>query len=128
VLTVEATVVKVNQMVNLSSARVDRVFHALADSTRREMLDVLSRGDATVSELAKPFDMSLAAVSKHVKVLSAAELVRVEKRGRSSVCTLRPRALGTASKVLEHYQTFWARRLDALEVHLAKKKRKRTEQ
>jgi DNA-binding transcriptional ArsR family regulator len=116
---------KVNQMVNLESPAVDRVFHALADSTRRRMLGVLSRGDATVSQLAVPFDMSLAAVSKHVKVLERAELVRVEKRGRSRVCSLRPAALESASEVIEYYQRFWSSRLDALQVLLAKKKRRR---
>jgi DNA-binding transcriptional ArsR family regulator len=112
-------------MVDLGSPHVDRVFHALADSTRRKMLGVLSRRDATVSELAGPFDMSLAAVSKHVKVLQGAELIRVEKRGRSRVCSLQPRTLKSASKVIEHYQRFWSSRLDALQVHLAKKKRTR---
>lgn len=116
---------KVNRMVNLSAPQVDRLFHALADSTRRQMLGVLSQRDATVSQLAAPFDMSLAAVSKHVKVLEGARLVDVHKRGRSRVCSLRPRSLRTMSEVIEHYQKFWSSRLDALEIHVAKKKRKK---
>lgn len=116
---------KVNRMVDLSAPRVDRLFHALADSTRRQMLGVLSQRDATVSELAAPFEMSLAAVSKHVKVLEGAELIEVQKRGRSRVCSLRPGSLTAMSEVIEHYQKFWSSRLDALQVHIAKKKRKK---
>ena len=116
--------IKVNRMVNLSSERVDRVFHALSDSTRRAMLDRLTRGEASVSELAEPFDMSLAAVSKHVKVLASAQLVSVDRRGRSRVCRLEPKAFTTASSVIAHYQRFWAKRLDALQVHVAREKRR----
>ena len=84
------------------------------------MLGALMGGEATVSQLADPFDMSLAAVSKHVKVLAGAELISVEKRGRSRVCSLEPEALHTAAEVISHYEKFWSSRLDALEAHLKK--------
>ena len=105
-------------MVNLSSGSVDRVFHALADSTRRQMLGRLTRGEASVSELADPFAMSLAAASKHVKVLASAELIVVEKRGRSRMCKLRAGGLREVSDIIAHYQRFWGDRLDALDAHL----------
>lgn len=110
---------KVNHVVDLESGLADRVFHALADRTRRHMLDVLSRGDVTVSQLAAPFDMSLTAASKHVKVLESAQLVHVAKRGRSRVCSVRPSGLRSASEIIRHYEQFWTARLDALDAHLA---------
>lgn len=105
-------------MVELGASQVDRVFHALADSTRRQILGVLTRKDATVSELAAPFDMSLAAVSKHVKVLEGARLVNVVKRGRSRVCSVEPHGLRTAAEIIDHYERFWTKRLDGLDAHL----------
>ena len=90
------------------------------------MLGALTHGEATVSELANPFDMSLAAVSKHVKVLASAELISVEKRGRSRVCTLQPQALHAAAEIIRHYEKFWSDRLDALDAHLKNKTDKKT--
>jgi DNA-binding transcriptional ArsR family regulator len=91
------------------------VFHALGDATRRRMLRELADGDRTVSQLAEPFPMSLAAASKHIKVLESAGLIRREVRWRTHVCRLDPGPLARAHEWLSHYERFWAGRLDALE-------------
>jgi DNA-binding transcriptional ArsR family regulator len=91
------------------------VFHALGDATRRQMLRDLARGERSVSELAEPFAMSLAAASKHIKVLEHAGLIRREVRGRSHVCRLDPGPLAGAHEWLGHYERFWTSRLDELE-------------
>lgn len=100
--------------------RLDAVFHALADPTRREILRNLAAQERTVGELAEPFDqtMSLAAVSKHIKVLERAGLVRRAVRGRTHYCRIDPRPLASAHRWLGHYERFWAERLDALEALL----------
>ncbi len=100
-------------MVELST--LDNVFHALGDATRRGMLLQLSSGDRTVSELAAPFAMSLAAASKHIKTLEHAGLIRREIRGRTHWCRLEPTPLSSAHDWLAFYQRFWTGRLDALE-------------
>ncbi len=102
-------------MVELNENRLDAVFHALGDATRRRMLRSLAEGERSVGELAEPFAMSLAAASKHVKALENAGLIRREIRGRSHVCRLQARALSAASAWLDHYRRFWDARLDALE-------------
>jgi DNA-binding transcriptional ArsR family regulator len=102
-------------MVELSPARLDSVFHALGDATRRTMLRELSSGERTVSELAQPFDMSLAAASKHIKALEAAGLIQREIRGRTHVCRLEPGPLASAHEWLRYYENFWNERLDVLE-------------
>ena len=102
-------------MVELQSARLDTVFHALGDATRRQMLRELAAGERTVGQLAEPFSMSLAAASKHVKALENAGLIRREVRGRTHLCSLDPGPLATAHEWLGYYQTFWNQRLDALE-------------
>ena len=107
----------VNQMVDLSSGAVDRVFQALSDATRRQMLATLCQRDATISELARPFEMSLAGAAKHVKVLEHAGLVQIRKAGRSHVCRVNHQAFESAAQVLQHYERFWNQRLDALEAH-----------
>lgn len=96
-------------------ARLDAVFHALGDATRRRMLRDLAQGERTVTELARPFDMSLAAASKHVKALEGAGLIRREIRGRTHVCRLDAGPLATANEWLRHYERFWHARLDVLE-------------
>lgn len=90
------------------------VFHALGDATRRRMLRELSRGERTVSELAQPFSISLAAASKHIKVLENAGLIRREVRGRTHLCRLEPGPLASAHEWLSFYERFWTGRLDAL--------------
>jgi DNA-binding transcriptional ArsR family regulator len=102
-------------MVELQTPQMNSVFHALGDATRRQMLRDLARGERTVSELAEPFAMSLAAASKHIKVLEGAGLIRREVRGRAHICRLEPGPLASAHEWLGFYQRFWTSRLDALE-------------
>ena len=101
-------------MVELESESLDAVFHALADPTRRGMLHRLAAQECTVGELAAPFRMSLAAASKHVRVLEQAGLVRRTVRGRRHICRLAPAPLAGAHEWLRFYEQFWAGRLDAL--------------
>ncbi|MDZ3830468.1 MAG: metalloregulator ArsR/SmtB family transcription factor [Sphingopyxis sp.] len=105
-------------MVELDSQTLDCIFHALGDTTRRAMLRDLAQGERTVSELAEPFAMSLAAASKHIRVLEAAGLVRRDIRGRTHHCSLDPTPLATADQWLGIYRRFWTGRLDALEAAL----------
>ncbi|MFO1147732.1 MAG: metalloregulator ArsR/SmtB family transcription factor [Alsobacter sp.] len=99
----------------LDTPRLDDVFRALGDSTRRRMLLSLAQGERTVGQLAEPFAMSLAAASKHVKALEQAGLIRREVRGRSHVCRLAPGPLASAHRWLGFYERFWTQRLDVLE-------------
>jgi DNA-binding transcriptional ArsR family regulator len=102
-------------MVELQSAELDTVFHALGDATRRRMLGALAGGARTVGQLAEPFAISLAAASKHVKALEHAGLVRREVRGRTHWCRLDPGPLASAHEWLSVYERFWTDRLDILE-------------
>jgi DNA-binding transcriptional ArsR family regulator len=103
-----------NHMVE-QAERIDATFHALAHCARRDMLGRLSAGELTVGELAAPLEMSLAAASKHVKVLEAAGLVKRHVDGRRHVCRLEAAPLASASEWLRFYERFWAERLDTLE-------------
>jgi DNA-binding transcriptional ArsR family regulator len=94
---------------------MDAVFHALGDATRRQMLADLARGERTVSQLAEPFAMSLAAASKHIKTLENAGLIRRQVLGRTHMCRLEPGPLASAHKWLGFYEHFWTDRLDILE-------------
>src|SRR5690606_11122765 len=105
-------------MVEYRAPESDTVFHALGDATRRRMLAQLTEGEHTVSQLAKPFDMSLAAASKHIKVLENAGMIRREVRGRTRCCRLEPRPLASAHEWLSFYERFWTDRLDVLARHL----------
>src|SRR5262249_8952792 len=106
-------------MVNYSSAAaLDATFSALSDPTRRAMLARLARGGASVGELARPFDMSLPAVSKHLRVLDGAGLIAREKRGRVHRLSLVARPLEEAQAWIERYRGFWRRQLDALADYL----------
>ena len=91
------------------------IFHALGDPTRRAILGRLAAGEATVSHLSRPFDLSFAAVSKHLGVLERAGLVTREARGRERVCRINPAALADARAWLEFHGRFWTERLDALD-------------
>ncbi|TIS95386.1 helix-turn-helix transcriptional regulator [Mesorhizobium sp.] len=102
-------------MVELETPQMDSVFHALGDATRRRMLRDLAGGERTVSQLAQPFAMSLAAASKHIKALENAGLIRREVRGRTHVCRLEPGPLASAHQWLGFYERFWTNRLDVLE-------------
>lgn len=98
---------------------LDRVFHALADPGRRVMVERLSRGPASVSELAKPLEMSLAAVLQHVQVLEASGLVRTQKAGRTRTCSINTGALRSAESWIAERRLLWERRLDRLGNYLA---------
>ncbi len=102
-------------MVELRTDQIDSVFHALSDATRRHMLAELTSGERTVGQLAEPHAMSLAAASKHIKVLESAGLVRREIQGRTHLCHLDPGPLATAHEWLTFYERFWTGRLDALD-------------
>ena len=95
--------------------RLDTVFHALADPTRRGMLARLALGETSVGELAKPFSMTLAGASKHVKVLEQAGLVARRRDGRTHVCRLEAGPLAEAERWLRQWEKFWTVRLDRLE-------------
>ncbi|MFD0738000.1 ArsR/SmtB family transcription factor [Lysobacter koreensis] len=109
--------IKCNRMVE-QSARLDHIFGALADPTRRAMLRSLSTRELNVGELAAPYRMSLAAASKHVKVLERAGLVRRTVLGRTHLCSIEPAALAQADQWLRFYERFWTDRLDALDAAL----------
>lgn len=97
---------------------LDDIFHALADPTRRAMLKDLAGSGRTVGELAKPFSMSLAAASKHIKVLEHAGLVRRSVEGRTHICSLDAQPLHAGMEWIRHYEKFWNARLDTLETLL----------
>ena len=99
---------------------LDRVFQALADPGRRLMVERLSRGPASVSELGRPLDMSLAAVLQHVQVLEASGLIRSQKVGRTRTCGLIPEALRSAEDWIADRRTIVERRLDRLGEYLAR--------
>jgi DNA-binding transcriptional ArsR family regulator len=100
--------------VKADEAALDLVFRALSDSTRRAVVDRLTQGAASVSELAEPWGMSLPGFMKHLRVLEDAGLVVRTKEGRTVRCELAPRALEDAAMWLAHYEKFWNARLDAL--------------
>jgi DNA-binding transcriptional ArsR family regulator len=108
-----------NRMVNQRLARLDALFNALADPTRRAMLRGLADEECTIGELAAPFRMTLAGASKHVKVLERAGLVRRTVEGRTHRCRLDPAPLAEGDEWLAFYRRFWAERLDDLERALA---------
>ncbi|WP_225413006.1 ArsR/SmtB family transcription factor [Stigmatella hybrida] len=105
-------------MVEHSAARLDGIFHALSDATRREMLRRLSQQEHSVGELAAPFQMSLAAASKHIQVLERAGLVRRNVQGRTHRCRLAPQPLSEVQEWLRFYERFWMESLDALDALL----------
>jgi DNA-binding transcriptional ArsR family regulator len=102
-------------MVELSGERLDRVFHALSDATRRDMLRRLASREHTVTELAEPFHMSLAAASKHIRTLEEAGLLHRTVEGRTHRCRIRPGPLAGIGRWLRRYERFWSQRLDELE-------------
>src|ERR1700740_1251659 len=104
-----------------NSTQLDRVFSALADPTRRAILRALTRHPATINEIAKPFPVSLNAVSKHVMVLERAGLLRREVKGREHYCWIEPQPLRDADLWLKKYEQFWEQHMDALEAYVARK-------
>jgi DNA-binding transcriptional ArsR family regulator len=120
-------------MVNNQESLLDLAFHALADRTRRDILKRLAEGELSISQLAQTYDMSLVAVSKHIKVLEKAGLVTASKEGRVTRCTMRFETLATASDQIAFYMQFWRQQLEGLdqyvqgvinEKHPPKRKRK----
>ncbi|HEY8256511.1 MAG TPA: metalloregulator ArsR/SmtB family transcription factor [Gemmatimonadales bacterium] len=107
---------------------LDQVYAAIADPTRRAILDILAEGDANVGSLAERFPISLNGVSKHVKVLERAGLIERTVQGREHRLRLNAEPLREASMWLEHYRTFWETKLAALEAFLLKKAQDRGEE
>jgi DNA-binding transcriptional ArsR family regulator len=103
----------------LNQLSVDQVFYALGDPTRRRLVEHLSRGPASVSALAKPLGISLAAVVQHIQVLERTGVVRTQKVGRVRTCQIEPLALDTAASWLAERRSLWERRLDRLGDFLA---------
>jgi DNA-binding transcriptional ArsR family regulator len=101
------------------TAQIDLMFQALADPGRRQMVERLSRGPASVSELAKPLDMTLSAVVQHLALLEASGLVRSEKVGRVRTCTIEPQALRTVERWISDRRTLWEKHFDRLGAYLA---------
>ena len=99
---------------NAQKAKVDRVFHALGDPTRRAILEKLSEGPVSVSRLAEPLDVTLAAIVQHLQVLEESGLVETEKIGRTRTCRIEPKGLSVAQQWIEQRRTSWERRLDRL--------------
>jgi DNA-binding transcriptional ArsR family regulator len=106
----------------IEAQELDRVFHALADPTRRAMLRSLAGGPRNIGQLARPFEMSFPAASKHVRVLERAGLVRRRMHGRAHVCSLAPQPLADAEAWLRFYERFWTQSFDAVEGGLATEK------
>ena len=102
----------------MSAARLDATFAALADPTRRAILERLAQGEATVLELAEPFDMSLPAISKHLKVLERAGLITRGREAQYRPCRIKAEPLREATSWMERYRQLWDERLDRLEDYL----------
>jgi DNA-binding transcriptional ArsR family regulator len=100
------------------SPTLDRTFAALSDPTRREIIERLSAGPASISELAEPIGISLPGVLKHVRILEAAQLVTTSKRGRTRECRLAPGDMGEVADWIDHQRRRWEQRLDRLEEYL----------
>jgi DNA-binding transcriptional ArsR family regulator len=115
VLDIRRWAVILKQVLNHS---LDRVYAALADGSRRQMVDRLSHGPATVKELAEPLTMSLPAVLQHLRVLEASGLVRSEKAGRVRTCRLEPAVLTAAEQWIADRRAGWSSRLDRLDAYL----------
>jgi DNA-binding transcriptional ArsR family regulator len=111
-------------MVQYSASRLDASFAALSDATRRGVLDQLGSGDASISDLAEKFHMTLTGMKKHVGVLEQAGLVATEKIGRVRTCKLGPRRLEEETAWLERYRQLWASRFDELDNVVEELKRK----
>lgn len=99
-------------------AELDLLFHALSDSTRRKILMRVRESDRTVNDIASQFNISLPAVSKHLKVLDRAGLISRRKQGRRRICHAEPRKLRDAAQWLDFYQRFWNERLDNLKRYM----------
>jgi DNA-binding transcriptional ArsR family regulator len=112
--------VELSQPAASHQTALDSVFHALADSTRRAILRDIIRSEKTVGEIAEPYSMSLAAVSKHLDVLERASLIQRERKGTSRLVRLNPKPLHAAHDWLTFYENFWKTNLDRLQNFLEK--------
>jgi DNA-binding transcriptional ArsR family regulator len=113
-------------MVQYSDARLDASFAAISDATRRGVLERLGRADASITDLADLFHMTLTGMRKHVRVLEQAGLVATAKVGRVRTCRLGPRRLAEETAWLEEYRQLWDTRFDALDTVVDELKRKET--
>lgn len=102
----------------MTAAPLDRLFQALSDPTRRDILARLSAGPATASELAEPFDMALPSFMEHIKKLENGGLIETRKQGRTRYCALKPGALTPVRHWMEEQRALWEARLDSLEDYL----------
>lgn len=102
----------------LDMTGLDGIFGSLADPTRRDILDRLQLGELNVTEVAQPYDMSLAAISKHLKILEQARLIRKRRQGKQRIVTLAPETMLQAADYLRHYEQMWDNRLGRLETLL----------
>jgi DNA-binding transcriptional ArsR family regulator len=102
-------------MVQSKSYDLDLIFHAFSDPTRRAILKKLSRSEKSIVEVAKPFQMSLTAVAKHVKVLEKAKLISRRREGSSSYLKLNDPAMATAEEWISHYRRYWQEQLDSFQ-------------
>ena len=123
-LTKEGSSRILNHMVKYSKPQLDATFAALSDATRRGILTRLAQGEASVSDLAAPFDISLPGVVKHLQVLERAKLITRRKQGRVNRCRLVAGPMKSAAEWIEHYRQFWERQFDALARFLEESQRK----
>lgn len=107
-------------MVKYNATNLDNLFHALADPTRRSMLQALALQNLSIGELAEPFEMSLTAASKHIRVLEQAGLINRKIQGRNHICELNAAPMHGGLEWIQHYQRFWNQQLDTLEQLLQK--------
>lgn len=117
-LTLQKHALSFNQMVE-SMFSLDSVFHSLADPTRRDILKRVSQEELSVSEIAEPYSLTFAAISKHLKVLEKAKLIIKRRRGKEQIVQLAPQPIAEATQFLQEYQRLWEDRLDSLEQYLA---------
>ena len=103
----------------VQSEVLDRTFSAIADPTRRDILERLAAGPASVTELAEPYGISLPGVLKHIRILEGADLIVTEKRGRTRECRLGPADMDEAGDWIDHQRALWERRFDRLDTYLA---------
>lgn len=105
-------------MTTSTEDQLDRIFQALSDPTRRSIMRRVARRELSISDVAKPYDLTFAAISKHVNVLQQAQLIDRRRKGSFQMISLNPEALKSADQWLRYYQQFWSTRLDALKTLL----------
>ena len=109
-------------MTQITDTQLDKIFHCMADHTRRQILDQILSSPLTVNEIAEQHNMSLNAVSKHIKVMESADLIHKRRQGRHIYCEVNLSPLDEMQKVIEYYKRFWTERFDALEHYINNKK------